>query len=471
MAVDKKVVRKSEFAATLKKPVNVFKTSRAKISATAQQVLICTMGDTPQIITETIWALLNQDPPWQPDRIDIVTTCYVNFEGKINIGRLVEQIFEADGAFKSLPWKGDIPAINVVVPKRTHPPTHIYESASSFKLETLDNSNLLTDVDNGEDAMCMGEAIFACIRQAKLSNPPANIHVSLAGGRKTMSAHALMALTMLSDGKDRASHTLIPSVFENHPKFWHPDHNPDLELSTRPPNQITFTPSHLRGKVSLFDVPVFPVAKLLNKSAREQVSSLAQMIDYLTWERDFTNDPSVYLGPPGDGAWARIGGKNVSLTWKMYAALWIIAKARKETTKENTWATRVLTKDGPSESCFAKGCINSERLEAYIDMKKNFTALESKSQRSSNQPAVKNRDDELHIWLSDLKKSKDSYLPPAREDEFMRPIRDGLSDLKSRIGPFVDIVQSSGRGGDNSNPDWWYALNCSPENISFSNKS
>ena len=38
------------------------------------RILLCTVGTTPQVVTETLYLLLREPTPWIPDRIEIVST-------------------------------------------------------------------------------------------------------------------------------------------------------------------------------------------------------------------------------------------------------------------------------------------------------------------------------------------------------------------------------------------------------------
>ena len=41
-----------------------------------RRILFCTIGATPQVVTETAWALRQREPAWIPDEIHIVTTTH-----------------------------------------------------------------------------------------------------------------------------------------------------------------------------------------------------------------------------------------------------------------------------------------------------------------------------------------------------------------------------------------------------------
>src|SRR5512133_3669604 len=68
MNVTCKLIRTCGINSKLARPSGVL------MPATFQEVLVFVTGSTPQIITETIQALICQQPPLIPDRICIITT-------------------------------------------------------------------------------------------------------------------------------------------------------------------------------------------------------------------------------------------------------------------------------------------------------------------------------------------------------------------------------------------------------------
>ena len=38
-------------------------------------ILLAVTGLSPQVVTETVWALAHEDPPWIPDAVQLLTTC------------------------------------------------------------------------------------------------------------------------------------------------------------------------------------------------------------------------------------------------------------------------------------------------------------------------------------------------------------------------------------------------------------
>lgn len=164
-----------------------------------REVFLFVAGSTPQIITETIFALSRQTPPVLPDEIVIITTAVG--ERVIRKNLLVKRILAAMQSECGLP---PIPL-----------------SAGSFIVPRLPGGKPLADVRTAEDNAAMGETIFATVRE-KTSDPERRLHCSLAGGRKTMSFYLGSAMQLFGRKQDRLYHVLVAPQYESRPDFFYP---------------------------------------------------------------------------------------------------------------------------------------------------------------------------------------------------------------------------------------------------------
>ncbi len=163
-----------------------------------REVLIFVAGTTPQIITETIYALIHQDPPVFPDEIYIITTTHGKDLIKDNLldkGRFKEFC-------KEFKLREDI------------------LSEGSIVLIKDNEGNLLEDIRHGKDNESLGDFITNFIR-AKAKDDNARLHCSLAGGRKTMSFYMGSALQLFGRPWDKLYHVLVTPEFESNPDFFY----------------------------------------------------------------------------------------------------------------------------------------------------------------------------------------------------------------------------------------------------------
>jgi CRISPR-associated protein (TIGR02584 family) len=165
---------------------------------TVKIVLLAVTGLTPQVITETLYALYQQAQV-MPEQIHILTTADGYQRAKltlINDGWL--QRFYDDYA---LP-----------MPEFTEQHIHILQQA---------NSEPLVDIRTQADNQAMADAITEWIR-CLTADPETALHISITGGRKTMSFYAGYALSLYGRVQDRLSHVLVSAEYESHPEFFYP---------------------------------------------------------------------------------------------------------------------------------------------------------------------------------------------------------------------------------------------------------
>ena len=81
----------------------------------------------------------------------------------------------------------------------------------------------LLDIRSQQDNQTMADSITEMIRQFT-AKPDTSLHLSIAGGRKTMGFYAGYALSLYGREQDRLSHVLVDADYESHPQFYYPTH-------------------------------------------------------------------------------------------------------------------------------------------------------------------------------------------------------------------------------------------------------
>lgn len=173
----------------------------------AERTLLVTAGATPQVVTETVWALAMRDPPWLPDRIVLAATA---------AGAAIYRHGEPDrGRAPLLGEGGRLAALfAAVAPGRPMPEVEL--------LIPRDGGTPVADLRTAREVELFAEALLE--RVAQLTEGEAGeLHLSLAGGRKTMSFLAGQVLSLVGRPQDRLSHVLVePAELEFRPDFWWP---------------------------------------------------------------------------------------------------------------------------------------------------------------------------------------------------------------------------------------------------------
>lgn len=163
-----------------------------------KDIFIFITGSTPQVITETIYALAMKKPSVYPDGIFILTTC----KGK----ELAEKALFDRGILKTLTDEYDMPPIDT--------------KQISFIIPSDCSGNLLDDIRDEAENEAMGDLITSFIRE-KTKDPSYKLHCSIAGGRKTMSFYLGAAMQLFARPWDKLYHVLVTPEFESNPEFFY----------------------------------------------------------------------------------------------------------------------------------------------------------------------------------------------------------------------------------------------------------
>lgn len=162
------------------------------MSDTKRDVLVSVSGLTPQIVTETLWALVkNTDPPFVPDEIVIITT-------QAGARLLDERLLGPDGALRRFCDEFGV------------------EPVPELRVVSIEED----DIRLVEESIHLANTVVQIIRDLT-ADPATRVHASLAGGRKTMSFYLGYAMSLFGRPQDALSHVLVAPAFETLPDFFY----------------------------------------------------------------------------------------------------------------------------------------------------------------------------------------------------------------------------------------------------------
>lgn len=137
------------------------------------------------------------------------------------------------------------------------------------------------DIRSRPDSESFLELILRVLWE-KTSDPRTALHCSLAGGRKTMSTYMAIAMQMLGRAQDRLYHVLLtPPVAENHPDFYYP--TPDAK-SLHLADGRTIDSSQV--KVELVEIPY---VRLRERMPAELLAQRASFAELQQWTQEQIN--------------------------------------------------------------------------------------------------------------------------------------------------------------------------------------
>lgn len=193
-----------------------------------RRILLVVTGLSPQVVTETLYALaVTRETPFVPTEVHVISTQEGAKRAKLTL-------LDA-GHFQGL--------------CNDYGLSHIEFSPAHIHIVGAENNQPLNDIRTDEENAQMADSLLAKMRELT-ADENAALHVSIAGGRKTMGFYLGYCLSLLARPQDRLSHVLVSEYFESHPDFFYPPKIGKV-LYTRD-NRPLHTDD---AKISLADIP------------------------------------------------------------------------------------------------------------------------------------------------------------------------------------------------------------------------
>jgi CRISPR-associated protein (TIGR02584 family) len=261
-----------------------------------RRVLLVATGLSPQIVTETLYALaVHSGPAWMPSEIQIVTTQ----RGAENARDTL--LSDDPGWFHRLRKDYRLPEIAF-----GNKNIYVITGSDGTPLE-----DILTDADNLAVADCITEHV-----REITADSSASLHVSISGGRKTMSFYVGYALSLFGRAQDRLSHVLVSAPFESLPEFFYP--TPGTRLIRDGSGQMLDAKD---ARVHLGDIPFVRLRDGLPKDLLGRHVRFSEAIN----EAQKTLPPLALRLDPGTRT-VIAGGERVALERAQFAFYWMIAE-------------------------------------------------------------------------------------------------------------------------------------------------
>lgn len=219
------------------------------------RILLAVTGMSPQILTETLYALaVTGDPPWVPDEIHLVTTGDGARQARLNL------LSGQPGWFHRLRSDYGLPPIRFDESR-----IHAIRDAEGRVLD-----DIRTPADNDAAADFITDVVRQLTRQSGSA-----VHASIAGGRKTMGFYAGYALSLYGRPQDRLSHVLVSADYESHPQFYYPTPHSQVIYGNDPSRKPLDT---RHAAVILADIAFVRLRHGLDRALLDGKSSFSQSV-------------------------------------------------------------------------------------------------------------------------------------------------------------------------------------------------
>jgi CRISPR-associated protein (TIGR02584 family) len=238
-------------------------------AAFRRRVLLAVTGLSPQVVTETLYALTQTlKPGFVPTEVHLMTTAEGKERARLTL------LSDDPGWFHRLRKDYGLPDID-------------FSEQNIHALATADGKPI-DDIRTRRENERLADALTEIIREFT-ADPDCALHISIAGGRKTMGYYAGYALSLLGRAQDRLSHVLVSAPYESNQQFYYPT----------PHRHVIYTSSNRpldahEAKVTLAEIPFVRLREGLDErllkgsvTFSEVVSAAQKALEPASLEIDF----------------------------------------------------------------------------------------------------------------------------------------------------------------------------------------
>lgn len=235
-------------------------TTTAPAGQPLRRILLVVTGLSEQVVTETVFALAQEnDGEGLPHDVHIVTTSTGAERVRLNL------LSDSPGWFQKLRTDYKLPPIRLA-----DDTLHLIRNA---------RDEALTDIRTPADNVAAADTITRVIRTLT-RDPDTALHVSIAGGRKSMGFFAGYALSMFGRSQDRLTHVLVSDKFESNRSFYYPTPYTNVIYATRGDDSEPLDTA--KAEVTLADLPFIPLRHGLPSDMLEGESSYSDAVSAAT---------------------------------------------------------------------------------------------------------------------------------------------------------------------------------------------
>lgn len=264
-----------------------------------KRILLAVSGMSPAILTETLYSIACVgSQPFIPTEIHLITTLKGAHDARL-------QLLHAEtGHFYGLCREYQLPEIRF-----DETTIHVLEGQDGTKLD---------DVMTPEDNSACADFIMDIVRTFCADKNLA-LHVSIAGGRKTMGYYLGYMLSLFGRQQDRLSHVLVDAPYEKCPDFFYPTRHSKV-MHTRDKRPIDAKDCTVR----LAQIPFLRISDRLTKLGFNVKSS--SFSEVITAAQAATTVEALFISLPNKSV--QIGENTVPLSPVPLAFLaWVVQRS------------------------------------------------------------------------------------------------------------------------------------------------
>jgi len=265
-----------------------------------KNILLIATGASPQVLTETLYAIHKADKPF-PDKVIAITT-------ESTKQMLTNGLFR-DGRLAQLKEQYDLPDLQM--------------TEDDIYLISDENGRYLDKGNTEKDQEAMADFITRIV--AKLTTQEnTSIHASIAGGRKTMAFYLGYAMSLLGRSQDRLSHVFVNEELEFVRDFWFPTKEDNWVTGKNGQGEVNCKD----GEITLAEIPFVRMRNSLDSNIIESIIHTSFCKQVSKMNQYFDNDFELSLNIATKSL--DLLGVSIKLTPKEFSFYWWLYNEGKE---------------------------------------------------------------------------------------------------------------------------------------------
>lgn len=275
-----------------------------------RKILLSVTGMSPAVVTETLYALVTEKN-FIPTEIQVITT----EQGK---NKLLETLLGIEGGRKER--KGALQEF-IEDYGTQYGFSDIHFDETCVHIIQDESGQNLPDIRTPEENEQAANSIVQLVGELCQDEEMA-LHVSIAGGRKTMGFFMGYALSLYGREQDSLSHVLVDAQYENLPSFYYPKPHSHL-INDRNGKEIDAKD----GKVMLAEIPWVRLGLGVPEDLKQQSISYS---DSVKNAQALLETPFLTFLSPIEDRNVIFGSKTIKLAPRGYALLLSLVLAKKQ---------------------------------------------------------------------------------------------------------------------------------------------
>lgn len=273
-----------------------------------RRILLAVTGLSPQIVTETLYGLA-QGEGWMPTEIHLITTTEGAERARLTL------LSDTPGWFHRLRHDYGLPEIQF--------------DAGNIHILRQPNGAPLDDIRNAEDNSQAADTMAELVRMLT-ADAQAQVHASIAGGRKTMGFYLGYAMSLYGRPQDELSHVLVSSPFESNPDFFYPTPTSHT-IYTHPPERRP-----IDAQNALISLARIPFVRLRDGLPDQLLAGQAKFSEVVAQAQKVLPPVALTLDPSNRAVIA--GGEVIKLTPANFAFYWMLAERTRQNRAGMHWS-------------------------------------------------------------------------------------------------------------------------------------